>query len=324
MKSKLSQEFHDTQQIPEAQIFSADTNIRDVKTDSPSYKSLCLSVANDGVLKGIHLNPWKDEEGKIVKNKYAIIDGSHRDKANREAGHTTIRAHVAKRHMDKTECRVLQMILNITSTPQSKKESYQQIGLILAQDPNLTLQDLVDTTSIPANELNKIMNLSRLIPAAQEALADGKITVSSANELGRCSPGKYPGLQEVLLKEHSALPTDSFISKCRELRTATNKGEKLSKGLPTKYRNKAEVDTLYDNVQNKIESLEPGHPMNIQLAIMETLSWILQMDPESVQRREAKKTSKKTIVDYKDKLLAAKEEIANLKAGKNADGTPRD
>lgn len=308
--------FGKSQQVPMKQIKVSPVKIREVKKDKDSFICLCESVKKDGVGKDIHLNLATDEEGKIIKNMYVVVDGGNRFEANRLAQHPDIVAKIPSRLLTETECRVLQMILNKTSTTQTRGEEAAQLALILSENKNLTLAELVDITTIPAPQIDMITNLSRLIPEAKEALEKGNLTVSSANELGRC---KVPGMQKALLDEHMSLPTDEFINKCQEARKANKVGKPIPKGMSTKYRNKNEVDQRYEELQHKMETTT-GQEVHLTYEdhlteMKELMDWILSMDPESVLKRESKKSKKSEKRDVKAELEAAKVEIAALKAG---------
>lgn len=313
MAKDILDEFHESKQIPLKQIRRPDVLIREVKTDHPDFKNLCTNVAAFGVKMAVHVNLAIDEDNNIIPDLYDLIDGGHRFAAAQHCNHQTIKCCIAKVRIPQNFCRVYQLMLNKNRLGQTKSEEAKQFALYLAENPDISLDQLAKDFGLEDVEINRIMNLTNLIPEAAEALHNGTLNVSKAVELGRCNEKKYPGMQLELLKLVGE-STDVFQNLCQERRKAYKSGRSEPTGPTPKLRPRQEIIDRMEGMQSTLETEDDDEVAvnshyQVTRELQEQIKWVLSLDPDSILAREAKSKKKSAKVDREKKLAEENEEL---------------
>jgi len=170
------------QDIPLERIRESATNPRHV-FDETKLREFADNIRLHGVLQAILVRPAPDGED----GAYELVAGARRFRASKLAAKSTIPATV--RDLSDSECREIQLIENL------------QRAEIHELDEGIGYRSLMDlkrdfyTVEMVAAQVGKSpsyvkgrVSLTELIPAAQTAFYEGKLTVTHALEIARLQP----------------------------------------------------------------------------------------------------------------------------------------
>jgi ParB family transcriptional regulator, chromosome partitioning protein len=136
-----------------------------------------------GVLQTILVRPAPDG----VDGTYELVAGARRFRASRLAGKDTIPATV--RSLTDVECREIQLIENLQRADIHELDEGISYRALMELKPDFyTAETIATQVAKSPSYVKGRISLTDLIPAAQTAFYEGKLTVAHALELARLQP----------------------------------------------------------------------------------------------------------------------------------------
>src|SRR5216684_3013199 len=170
------------QDIPLERIRESSSNPRRV-FDEAQLQELATNIRSHGVLQAILVRPSPDG----AAGTYELVAGARRFRASKIAGKDTIPATV--RDLTDAECQEIRLIENLQRV--NIHELDEGIGYRSLRDlrPDFYTMETIaaQVAKSPAYVKGRI-SLTELVPAAQTAFYDGKLTVAHAFEVARLQP----------------------------------------------------------------------------------------------------------------------------------------
>jgi len=170
------------QDIPVDRIRESNSNPRR-NFDERKLRELAENIKLHGVLQAILVRPTPDGADGI----YELVAGARRFRASKLAGKQTIPATV--RDLTDAECREIQLIENLQRADVHELDEGIGFRSLMEMKPDFyTVEAIaVQVAKSPAYVKGRI-SLTDLIPAAQTAFYEDKLTVAHALELARLQP----------------------------------------------------------------------------------------------------------------------------------------
>src|SRR6267143_4837187 len=168
--------------IPLERIRESTTNPRRV-FDETKLREFADNIRLHGVLQAILVRPVPDGEGSA----YELVAGARRFRASKLATKSTIPATV--RDLSDSECREIQLIENLQRAEIHELDEGIGYRSLMDLKPDFYTVEMVaaQVGKSPSYVKGRI-SLTALIPAAQTAFYDGKLTVAHALEVARLQP----------------------------------------------------------------------------------------------------------------------------------------
>ena len=171
-----------TQDIPIEKILESANNPRRAFGDK-ELRELAANIQIHGVLQPIVLRTAPDG----VEGMYELVAGARRLRASKLAGKNTIPATV--RNLTDAEAREVQLVENLQR--ENIHELDEGIGYrsLMGLRPDFyTVETIAAQVAKSPGYVRGRISLTELIPAAQTAFYDGKLTVAHALEIARLQP----------------------------------------------------------------------------------------------------------------------------------------
>jgi len=170
------------QEITLDQILESKTNPRRV-FDEVKLRELASNIKVHGVLQPILVRPAPDG----AADRYELVAGARRFRASQLAGKETILATV--RQLTDAESREIQLIENLQRADiHELDEGIGYRGLMQLKPDFYTVEAIAAQVAKSPSYVKGRISLTDLVPAAQTAFYDGKLTVAHALELARLQP----------------------------------------------------------------------------------------------------------------------------------------
>jgi ParB family transcriptional regulator, chromosome partitioning protein len=168
--------------IPLGRIRESNSNPRRA-FDERKLRELAENIKLHGVLQAILVRPAPDG----TDGTYELVAGARRFRASRLAGKDTIPATV--RSLTDAECREIQLIENLQRADiHELDEGIGYRSLMELRSDFYTVETIAAQVAKSPSYVKGRISLTDLIPAAQTAFYDGKLTVAHALELARLQP----------------------------------------------------------------------------------------------------------------------------------------
>ncbi len=170
------------QDIPLEAIRESSSNPRRVFDDC-QLRELAANIQLHGVLQAILVRPSPDGTDGI----YELVAGARRFRASKLAGKNTIPATV--RNLTDAEAQELRLIENLQrSNIHELDEGIGYRSLINLRPDFYTVETIAAQVAKSPSYVKGRISLTDLIPAAQSAFYDGRLTVAHALEIARLQP----------------------------------------------------------------------------------------------------------------------------------------
>src|SRR6266436_3039909 len=168
--------------IPLERIRESTTNPRRV-FDETKLREFADNIRLHGVLQAILVRPVPDGEGSA----YELVAGARRFRASKLATKSTIPATV--RNLSDSECREIQLTENLQRAEIHELDEGIGYRSLMDLKPDFYTVEMVaaQVGKSPSYVRGRI-SLTVLIPAAQTAFYEGKLTVAHALEIARLQP----------------------------------------------------------------------------------------------------------------------------------------
>ncbi len=170
------------QDIPLDRIRESSSNPRRA-FDEGKLRELAENIKLHGVLQAILVRPAPDG----TDGTYELIAGARRFRASRLAGKDTIPSTV--RNLTDAECREIQLIENLQRADIHELDEGIGYRALMDLKPDFyTVETIAAQVAKSPSYVKGRISLTDLIPAAQTAFYEGKLTVAHALELARLQP----------------------------------------------------------------------------------------------------------------------------------------
>ncbi len=170
------------QDIPLERIHESSSNPRRV-FDEAQLRELAANIKSHGVLQAILVRPSPDGAG----GTYELVAGTRRFRASKLAGKNTIPATV--RNLTDAEAQEVRLIENLQrSNIHELDEGIGYRSLIDLRPDFYTVETIAAQVCKSPSYVKGRISLTELIPAAQTAFYDGRLTVAHALEIARLQP----------------------------------------------------------------------------------------------------------------------------------------
>jgi len=165
--------------IPLDRIRESNTNPRRA-FDEAKLRELAENIKLHGVLQAILVRPAPDG----AAGAYELVAGARRFRASKLAGKDTIPATV--RDLSDAECREIQLIENLQRADIHELDEGSGYRALMELKPDYyTVETIAAQVAKSPSYVKGRISLTDLIPAAQTAFYEGKLTVAHALELAR-------------------------------------------------------------------------------------------------------------------------------------------
>jgi ParB family transcriptional regulator, chromosome partitioning protein len=169
------------QDIPLDRIRESNSNPRRA-FDEGKLRELAENIKLHGVLQAILVRPATDGN-----ETYELVAGARRFRASILAGKATVPSIV--RNLTDAECREIQLIENLQrSDIHELDEGLGYLALMKLKPDSYTVETIAAQVAKSPSYVKGRISLTEMIPGAQAAFYEGKLTVAHALELARLQP----------------------------------------------------------------------------------------------------------------------------------------
>ncbi len=170
------------QDIPLENIRESTNNPRRV-FDEAQLRELASNIQSHGVLQAILVRPSPDGADGL----YELVAGARRFRASKLAGKNTIPATV--RNLTDAQAHEIRLIENLQRTNIHELDEGIGYRSLMALRPDFyTVETMAGQVAKSPSYVRGRISLTELIPAAQTAFYDGRVTVAHALEIARLQP----------------------------------------------------------------------------------------------------------------------------------------
>jgi len=292
--------------IPLSQISVPEYALREAQIDSPEFLRMKDSMAKIGLLFNVVVKklPTSTPENPL----YGLIDGLQRFTAAKMLGWKDIPVVVVD--ADEAMIAELQIIANAVKVTTTPAQFSTQLRRILNSNPNLSQDELATRLSMSVGWLKDRLSLNNLSEKAATLVDDNKIQLSKAFVLAKL-PKQF---QDEFLEEAVDNSYPEFSGKVdarlKEIRAANRTGQKVGErefvAVPH-MRKLSEIQPIIEGENASVVDLiiNQTQPATIKDAVMDTLKWVAQLDPATIEEKKKKDAQLKAEKLAKD---AAKQE----------------
>ena len=167
--------------------FKIDPNQPRKSFDEEALRRLAESLKAQGQLQPVGAKP----DG-------TLLWGERRLRAAKLAGLHELQVIVTDRHMSESEIRVIQFTENMLREDLKPIEQVDGLEELARLNPGITNKALADLVHLDPSMVTRLRAIAKVIPAVREALASGKIGLSTAYAIGKC---ESPADQERMLAQ---------------------------------------------------------------------------------------------------------------------------
>lgn len=274
----------DVQYIDPNNVVVKDTAIRKVDPKKESYINLVEDLRRGNPIHDpIYVKLAKDQETGI--EYYELCDGGHRLAASLEVGNDTIPAFVLPEDTPRTLMLGLQFRKNHLRIAQTATQEAAQYQRILAEDPNLSIEDLAKLVGYSVATVKDKLKFTdeHLTPEVINLVDTGKISTANARELSKAGKSLQSG---EILQSAQIVTADELKSQIAATKKALSGAEE-----PKAKESKKEFEPKYkvrdrSVIEKEIESgalsqIKYNDPAQ-QEAFLEGVKWAVSLDEQTV------------------------------------------
>lgn len=286
--------------------------LRAVNRQSEEYRGLVDSIKNKGFLGAISVRPRKDPETE--QEYYELVDGLHRFSAARDAGLEEINVDVV--NLSDDEVLETQIMANIHKVETRPVEYSHQLRRILARRPLMTEAELADSLGKSTQWIQQRLGLTKITnPEIQTLVNEGKIKLANAYALAKLPPEEMPNFVDRAMTEAPDKFVPQVNKRAKEIREAKRQGRDPNavEFSPQPHLQKVrDVKQEFENGE-LAQALCAKHQLTTAVdGFRMGIAWVLNMDPDSVERQKAADAERKAARAEANK--AKKAERAKKKA----------
>lgn len=268
--------------------------LRAVNRDSEDYIGLRDSIKDVGILNPISVRERKEDvDGQLI-SYFEIIDGLHRYTAATDVGLQKILVQV----MSLTDAQTLeaQIMANVHKIETKPVQYTKQLQRIFAANPTLTLAEMATKVAKSPGWISQRLNLLKLEKTLQNAVDDGKITVSNAVQLAKLPPEE----QVNYVNQATTMGAEEFVplvqSRVKELKEAAKQGRAAKSDKFVALPRLQKMSALKAEFENPV--VGPGLCKKYGVksgteGFALGVAWAVNLDPTSIEVRKAEAEAKK-------------------------------
>lgn len=287
--------------------------LRSCNKQSEEYQEMLQSIRSKGIIDSLAVKDRGD-------GKYTIINGYQRLNCALDLGLATVPCNI----LDIAETDILeaQIVANAQKIETTPVEYTKALLKLLAAKPAMLLSELATRLGKSTSWLNERFSLIKLVPEAQLLVNEGKIVLTSAYALAKCPED----MQRQLMDMAQTAPTQEFVLHANNLlkahKQAVRAGKPAGEAVFEPNPRLQKMKDLKEALDSKDAKLfnELNSRANVKTAqegFMLCLSWVLHLDPISIDAAKADFDSRKK--KMADEAAARK---AEREAKKAAVATP--
>ncbi|MCK9460589.1 MAG: ParB/RepB/Spo0J family partition protein [Proteobacteria bacterium] len=267
--------------------------LRSVNKENEDYLGLVESIRSKGFFGAITVREKVDSESGT--KFYELIDGLHRFNAAKDAGLTEINCNILD--MDDANVLEAQLMANVHKVETRAIDYTKQLLRMLSMNAMMTEAELAGKLGKSFEWLSQRLSLTKIKDAEiQKMINDGKIKLTNAYVLAKLPPEE----QAAWLDRAITLPPPEFSeqadARAKEIRDAKRKGKDAGEAVfqPVAFLQKV------GDIKNEMSSGEIGKILCRECDVKTPvdgftlgISWVLHMDPKSVQVQVDKENQRK-------------------------------
>lgn len=268
--------------------------LRPVNKESEDYLGLVDSIKTMGLLNPISVREvGPDKDGTVPRAAdgsvlYALIDGLHRYNAAIDAGLTEIPVNVVD--MDQAEVYEAQIAANVHKIETKPVEYTKAVQRIMALHPTRTVAEQASRLGKSAQWLKDRLNLLEISESVQKLIDEGKIKISNAVILA-----KLPAEEQTnwIDKAMTMTPNEfapAVAGRVKQIKEDKKKGKASSPETftPTPHLRKfGLIKEEYLKPTELPRLLAAKKITNPVDAIKMAMSWVMNMDEETIAKKKA-------------------------------------
>ena len=300
-----------------SEIRESKVALRDVDRTSEAYIGLVDSIKAQGVLNAILVRESTDEEGAKV---YALIDGLHRFYAAKDAGLTEIPAQVVS--LEDAEVLEAQIMANIHKVETKPVQYSKQLMRILSGNPSMVVAELATKLAKSSAWVSERLGLLRLDEAIAKLVDENKINLSNAYVLARLPKEEQADYIDRAMTDNPQVFIPTVNTRLKEIRDAKRAGKDAA---PAEFTPVAHLQKLSSIKEEKDAPkvrdvvLRDLGAKNAADGWNAALSWILHLDPKSIEAAKVKdEQRKKDLAEAKSRRKVERDEKKAKEASEKA------
>ena len=275
------------------------------------WNRFCNSIRMYGIETPCLGRKAYDDDGKLIPNRWILVDGAQRRAAAEKLGFSVIPLYVNDNIRTPADVMIAQTQCNIQRLSTNKAALEQHCIKLNEVCPNLTQTQLAEMLNVSVPWVSQTLKIKNLIPDVEQAMKDGILPLTHAKVMGKLPPEH----QAEYLNKWLEGDKEDFIIRCHKeasnLKKAA-KGEKVDEGPVFRLRSRGEIIEVFKSL-SPMDVLYPGY------------QHVLKQDAESLaeleQDAEVRKLEQKRKASIKRQAELAKEEAeldAQIAAAKEA------
>jgi ParB/RepB/Spo0J family partition protein len=305
----------DLRHLPINLVRPSEVALRSVDKESEKYQGLVSTVKQYGIINPVSVQEIKDTEtGKTV---YGLIDGLHRYSATIDAGLETIPAHIME--ADEARRLELQIIGNLQVVETRAAEYSKQLHKLLALNPTMSTIELATKLGKSITWLNERLNLIKLTDEIQELVNNSTINITNAFNLAKLPQEEQASFVDRAMTDTPAVFVPTVSARTKQIRDAKRQGRQAEGPKP--FEPPVHLQKLSD-LKAELKTQAVGKGLINQYKITDALdawkmaiSYVLHLDPISVDVAERKENERKKLAD---EAKAKKKQERDVKKAKAA------
>jgi len=162
-----------------------------------------------------------------------LLWGERRFRAAQLVGLKELQVIITDKALSDTEIRLIQLTENMHRADLTGHEKWQACAELMCMNPHWQIKDLTEHLRLDPSMGTRLLSPSKCIPAAQGALAEGKIGISDCYAISKLPEGEQPALLALKLSGASRDAVEQAGRKSRNGKSVTVKVGRIKCPLPS-------------------------------------------------------------------------------------------
>jgi len=292
------------------EISTSEIGLRPPQIEKDEFKELLASIKTQGILIPLVVRASDEDPEK----PYELVDGLQRYTCAEMLSLQRVPVHVVECQSD-VDMMIKQMHANLQGVKTQPAAAGRAIKKMLVADPTLTVNAVGEMLSKSPSWVSMRINLNSLLTDIQELVDDGKITAQKAHWLAKLPPDEQPNYVKSAIDQEAPVFIENIQARIKDIRDAARAGKeaKAPEFVPSRRLRpvgtiKAEMDShearasLIDENMSALDGWDMA------------LSWVMHMDPPTVEQERAKWEA-----EQEARAKKKEEDAAKRKARKEAE-----
>jgi ParB/RepB/Spo0J family partition protein len=293
----MAKEKTDLRHLPLSQVRPGEAALRSVNKESETYQEMVESIRQVGIINPISVREIRDSAtGKTV---FGLIDGLHRYTGAIDAGLDTVPVHIME--ADEARSLEIQIIGNLHVVETKPAEYSKQLERLLRLNPTMTVEELARKLGKSKSWLTERLNLTKLTDEIQALVNDSTINITNAYHLAKLPPEDQPNYVERAITTTPSEFVPIVSARNKEIRDAKRQG-RLAEG-PKQFEPPVYLQKLSE-LKQELRELANGKGLINQFGLTNpidawkmAISWVLHLDPVSIDVSRTKEEERKKVND---------------------------